>query len=212
MYKSRLQSLRTLTALLVVVVCTARVEATPKPVIAAGAGVVYVGKVGGGGGGIVVGCDLVVTCRHVIAPAKTVSVVFSDGVEFAATVVRHDGADLVLLRVAKMVRADLHVLVLAKKAPAQGDDVWAWGHPRGFMWSLSRGIVSATDRKISLPNAVTLGGCIQTDAAIAPGSSGGPLLNSAGEVVGLVTAMSDEGIGFAIPASAVRALVDGPLK
>jgi S1-C subfamily serine protease len=88
-----------------------------------------------------------------------------------------------------------------------GDEAYAVGHPLGLVASMSAGVISGLDRTFSLPNSdQVMEGLIQIDAAINPGSSGGPLLNRAGEVVGIVTALVNPteqevfiGIGFAVP-------------
>ena len=86
-----------------------------------------------------------------------------------------------------------------------GDDVYAVGHPLGLVDSLTAGVVSGLNRTIPVPGGGSLSGLIQFDAAVNPGNSGGPLLNRAGQVVGIVTALanpSDQsffiGIGFAV--------------
>jgi S1-C subfamily serine protease len=90
--------------------------------------------------------------------------------------------------------------------PPIGDTVFAVGNPLGLQRSLTAGVVSATDRSIDTPRGTTLSGLIQFDAAVNPGNSGGPLLNRAGQVVGVVTALANPagqdffiGVGFAVP-------------
>ena len=87
---------------------------------------------------------------------------------------------------------------------AVGEEVVAIGNPLGLDFSLSSGVVSATDRELQSPNGATITGGIQTDAAINPGNSGGPLFNADGEVIGIneqidSQAGGNEGIGFAVP-------------
>ena len=87
---------------------------------------------------------------------------------------------------------------------AVGEEVVAIGNPLGLDFSLSCGVVSATDRELQSPNGATITGGIQTDAAINPGNSGGPLFNADGEVIGIneqiaSQAGGNEGIGFAVP-------------
>src|SRR6185295_19583586 len=97
-----------------------------------------------------------------------------------------------------------------------GQTAIAIGSPLGtFTETVTKGIVSALDRSIQVQDEetgrpVTLSGLIQTDAAINPGNSGGPLLNAAGEVVGVntATAATAEGIGFAIPIKEAQSLID----
>ena len=87
---------------------------------------------------------------------------------------------------------------------AVGQEVVAIGNPLGLDFSLSSGVVSATDRELQSPNGATITGGIQTDAAINPGNSGGPLIDATGHVIGIneqIDSQSggNEGIGFAVP-------------
>jgi len=98
-----------------------------------------------------------------------------------------------------------------------GDDVYATGHPFGFADSLSAGVVSGLDRTVPIAEGQTLKGLIQFDAAVNPGNSGGPLLNRAGQVVGIVTALAnpaDEkffvGLGFAVPIATAGGAAGAP--
>jgi S1-C subfamily serine protease len=93
-----------------------------------------------------------------------------------------------------------------------GETVIAIGNPYGYANSVSRGIVSALGREITLPSGDKLRGLIQTDAPINPGNSGGPLLNLDGEVIGVNAAIASQGgvgsgVGFSIPARAVSLIV-----
>ena len=87
----------------------------------------------------------------------------------------------------------------------------AIGDPFGYARSISTGIVSGVDRTIEAPNGFTVAHAIQTDAALNPGNSGGPLLNAAGEVVGIAdqiatgAAKQNAGVGFAVPIDLVTA-------
>ena len=97
-----------------------------------------------------------------------------------------------------------------------GDPVYAVGHPLGLTASLSSGVVSATGRTIEA-EGLKLADLIQFDAAVNPGNSGGPLLNSAGQVVGIVTALANPskqpffvGIGFAVPIATAGGAAGGP--
>jgi serine protease Do len=87
-----------------------------------------------------------------------------------------------------------------------GETVLAIGNPYGYAHSVSRGIISALNREIKIPGGETLRDLIQTDAPINPGSSGGPLININGELIGINVAMRDgaQGIGFAIPAENIK--------
>ncbi len=101
--------------------------------------------------------------------------------------------------------------------PPVGDTVFAVGNPLGLQRSLTAGVVSATDRAIGTERGPTLAGLIQFDAAVNPGNSGGPLLNRAGQVVGVVTALANParqnffvGVGFAVPIGTAAGGAGGP--
>jgi putative serine protease PepD len=105
---------------------------------------------------------------------------------------------------------DVAPLVFADSSELRvGDPVIAIGAPFGLQGSLSTGIVSGLRRQIDSPNGFAITGVIQTDAALNPGNSGGPLLDTSGRVVGVATQIAseggrNEGIGFAVPASVVQ--------
>jgi putative serine protease PepD len=107
----------------------------------------------------------------------------------------------------------LHPLALADSSTVQvGDDVVAIGSPFGLQGTITSGIVSALHRDIQAPNNFTIQDTIQTDAAINHGNSGGVLLNTAGQVIGVTAQIDSEsggndGVGFAIPSNTVRSVV-----
>ena len=100
-----------------------------------------------------------------------------------------------------------------------GDQVFAIGNPYGLEETLTKGIVSALNREISAPNGAKITGAIQTDAALNPGNSGGPLLNGRGEVIGVNSQIASDaasvngsqagstGVGFAISSNTIAAAV-----
>ena len=106
----------------------------------------------------------------------------------------------------------LHPLTLGSSASVGvGDDVAAIGDPFGYARSISTGIVSGVDRTIKAPNGFTVAHAIQTDAAMNPGNSGGPVLNADGQVVGIAdqiatdgSADQSSGVGFAVPIDLVK--------
>jgi S1-C subfamily serine protease len=165
----------------------------------------------GRGAGIPIAQDLVLTCLHLLGPARKATVELKGGRVIQAWLLAGAG-DLALLRVGG--RARLSALPLASAPARQGDEVFAIGHPYGFTWTLTRGIVSGTGRPLTLPNAVTLTDVLQTDAAINRGNSGGPLVNGRGEVVGVVCAMIEgaHGMGFAMSAASATAFVKESLR
>jgi len=156
---------------------------------------------------------LILTNHHVIAGASALTVALSDGRELEARVVADDPSiDLAVLKVAA---ADLTPATLGGTSTVTvGQVAIAIGSPLGtFSETVTKGIVSATGRTITVAGdggrPVELHDLIQTDAAINEGNSGGPLLDINGSVIGVNTASatSAEGIGFAIPIDAARALI-----
>src|SRR6185437_8588684 len=107
----------------------------------------------------------------------------------------------------------LHPLALGRSASlGVGDALAAIGSPFGYQESVSTGIVSGLDRTIQAPNGFTVAHAIQTDAALNPGNSGGPILDSSGRVVGIAdqiatngSSQQSSGVGFAVPIDLVAA-------
>jgi serine protease Do len=156
----------------------------------------------------------VITNNHVIEGIRTVSIILSNGTEQKATVVGADKYnDIAVLKADGTVPA---VAVLGNSDVLQpGESVIAIGSPLGdFKNSVTVGVVSATGRSIDTGEGYQIEGLIQTDAAINQGNSGGPLLNLAGQVIGVNTLIVRgsgsgavaEGLGFAIPIDTARAV------
>jgi putative serine protease PepD len=150
----------------------------------------------------------ILTDEHVVAGATSVKVHFQDGVTATARVLGADpSTDVAVIRV-NVRPAELHPIKFANSNDAQvGDPVVAIGSPFGLPETTTSGIVSAVGRPITAPNNYTIPGAIQTDAAINPGNSGGPLLDAAGDVIGLndqiqTSSGDSSGVGFATPANA----------
>jgi S1-C subfamily serine protease len=167
----------------------------------------YVEK-GVGSGVVIVDKGIILTNLHVVSGAKRVHVVFADGLESEATVtgVRPEH-DLAVLQ-ARKIPDDLVAATMRSTADlALGDQVVAVGFPFGIGPSATAGIVSGLRREFLSPEGKRLlTNLIQFDAAVNPGSSGGPLVTTHGEVVGIVTAILNPtsqrffvGIGFAVP-------------
>ena len=158
----------------------------------------------------------IVTNYHVIAGASDIEVSFSNKESMRAKIVGSDRTtDVALLKVDADARA-LTPLELGDSEDVQvGDAVVAIGNPFGLERSVTAGIVSALQRTIESPAETPIDRVIQTDAQINQGNSGGPLLNAAGQVVGvntqIATGSSTEignvGIGFAVPVNTVRDVV-----
>ena len=160
------------------------------------------------GSGVIVNADGdIVTARHVIVDAGSITVRFGDGSESPATVSSVDPErDIAVLR-ADRGPGVLVPAVLGSIATIEiGDPVFVVGNPLGLSASISAGVVSGFNRSIPIEEDEVLDGLIQFDAAVNPGNSGGPLVNRSGQVVGIVTALANptdqpffSGIGFAVP-------------
>jgi S1-C subfamily serine protease len=154
----------------------------------------------------------ILTNNHVIDNAQRVEVTLSDQHKYKATVVGIDRQhDLALLSIAA---PNLTPATLAdSSALVVGQRVYAIGNPFGLSGTMTRGIISAI-RSIGVQTGSPIADAIQTDAAVNPGNSGGPLLNSRGEVIGITTLIASNGsdqsagIGFAIPINTAKAVLD----
>lgn len=160
----------------------------------------------GSGSGVIYGGDgYIITNHHVIDGAGTVNVVFNDGARFPAEIVGSD--PITDIGVLLVQRQDISpITVGSSDSLTIGEPTVAVGNPLGLTGgpTVTSGIVSALNRTLQTSVSETLYGLVQTDAPIAPGSSGGALVNSAGELVGITTAIavSDVGavdLGFAVP-------------
>ena len=155
----------------------------------------------------------VLTNNHVVEGATEVSVKLGASEEsFDAEVVGTDPAtDVALLKVDAPTE-ELHPLTLGRSSEVEvGDPVVAIGNPFGLDRTVTSGIISALQRQIQAPNGFSISHVLQTDAAINPGNSGGPLINEAGEVIGINAQIAtggggngNIGIGFTIPIDTVR--------
>jgi S1-C subfamily serine protease len=154
----------------------------------------------------------ILTNNHVIDNAQRVEVTLFDKHKYKATVVGVDkGHDLALLLINNA--PNLQPATLAEsQSLTVGQRVYAIGNPFGLSGTMTRGIISAI-RSIRGPNNNPIEDAIQTDAAVNPGNSGGPLLNSRGEVIGITTLIANNGadqssgIGFAIPVNTAKAVI-----
>src|SRR3954447_24946388 len=158
----------------------------------------------------------ILTARHVVHGASAITVTFADGTKVKAQVASETPEqDIAVLKTDQ--GAQVIVPATLGGGIQVGDAAYTVGNPLGLVDSLTAGVVSGLDRSIPVGDGTTLNGLIQFDAAVNPGSSGGPLLNRQGQVVGIVTALanpSDQGffvgIGFAVPIATAGGAVNAP--
>ena len=171
-----------------------------------------------GSGFVIDESGYVVTNYHVVAGATDIDVSFSNKESMKGRVIGTDQAtDVALLKVDADARALTPVELGNSENVQVGDSVVAIGNPFGLERSITAGIVSALQRTIESPAQSPIDRVIQTDAPINRGNSGGPLLNAAGQVIGVNTQIAtgsssseagNVGIGFAVPINTVRDVVD----
>ncbi len=166
----------------------------------------------GSGSGFVISSDgYLVTNNHVIEDALSVKTAFADGLELEASLVGTDpSTDIAIL---KVYNGDLKPLQFADSDLLEpGQIAIAIGNPMGLHHTVTAGVVSATGRTLRANNGRLIDDVIQTDAALNPGNSGGPLVNSAGRVIGVNTAViaAAQGLCFAV-SSNLAAYVAGRL-
>lgn len=168
----------------------------------------------GSGSGIVITPDgYVLTNHHVVMDAPAIEVLVADGTVAKAEMVGSDpDTDLALLRVH---RHSLPSVELGDSAALrQGQLVVAIGNPFGLQATVTAGVVSALSRTLRASNGRLIEDIIQTDAALNPGNSGGALLDSAGRVIGVNTAIiaGAQGTGFAVPVNTAKRVIPELLR
>jgi S1-C subfamily serine protease len=169
------------------------------------------------GAGVIVKTDgTVLTALHVVAGATEITVAYTDGTSSPATVASQTPDSDIATLLPSTLPQTLVPAVLGGGVQV-GSPVFAVGHPLGLTDSLSAGVVSALDRTVQVGDGKSLQHLIQIDAAVNPGNSGGPLLNAAGQVVGIVTGLANPsqqgffvGIGFAVPIATAGGAAGSP--
>jgi S1-C subfamily serine protease len=153
---------------------------------------------------------VILTNYHVVQSTSNLSVTFSDGNGYGATVLGTDPySDLAVVSVNGAPATEFKPLtIVSSSSLSVGEPVVAVGNPYGLVGSLTTGSVSALGRTITEPDsagAFAIANVIQTSTPINPGNSGGPLLNAVGSVVGITTAIvsNSQGLGFAIPSDTI---------
>jgi len=171
------------------------------------------------GAGVVVRADgAILTALHVVSAGGAIRVAFADGTIATGRIAGQQPAnDIAVLTVDKLPQ--VVVPAVMGGAAQVGDAVYPVGNPLGLQGSLSAGVVSALDRSIPLDDKHRMTGLIQFDAAVNPGSSGGPLLDRDGHVVGIVSGLVNPsrqpyfvGVGFAVPIATAGGAAGSPSK
>ena len=175
---------------------------------------------GQGSGFIIDNQGHILTNYHVVDQAQNVDVILWNKKHYKATRIGVDPVhDVALLQISGAT--DLQPATLADSTHLLvGQQVYAIGNPFGFSGTMTKGMISAI-RSVLLPSGNRIEDAIQTDASVNPGNSGGPLLNSHGDVIGITTMIASNpnggadqsaGIGFAIPISTAKAVVEDIMK
>jgi S1-C subfamily serine protease len=174
---------------------------------------------GVGSGVIINEAGAILTSLHVVADATAITVIYADGTHANAQIVSAEPEnDIAVLQSDGFPEVIVPAIMGSTNNLRVGDETYAVGNPLGLPGSMSAGVISGFDRSLPLDEEGNerLEGLIQFDAAVNPGNSGGPLLNRAGQVIGIVTALANpsgegsfSGIGFAVPIGTASAAAGG---
>lgn len=176
------------------------------------------------GSGVIIDAEgQILTAQHVVADADEIRVTYADGTQSVAEISTSDPErDVAVLTTDRGPEVLVPAVMGSVATLNTGDPVYVLGNPLGFTASISAGVVSGFNRTLPLDDEGSLEGLIQFDAAVNPGSSGGPLVNGRGQVVGIVTALANPvavdgdgsgrfgGIGFAVPIGLAANAAGGP--
>ncbi len=175
---------------------------------------------GGMGTGVIINDNGdILTSLHVVAGESDVLVTFADGTQSSAKIIAAQPEnDIAVLSASRLPDQFLPATLGNPNAMRVGDEAYVVGHPFSLYSSMSAGVISGFERSFQIPDTgQTLTGLIQVDAAINPGNSGGPLVNRAGQVIGIVAALLNPtkqnvfiGIGFAVPITTAGGAAGAP--
>jgi S1-C subfamily serine protease len=177
------------------------------------------GDEGIGAGVIVNDAGDILTSLHVVASEPSIIVTFADGTQSpAAITATQPENDIAVLSPSQLPEQFLPATLGNPNAMHVGDEAYVVGHPFGLYSSMSAGVISGFKRSFQIPDTdQTLTDLIQVDAAVNPGNSGGPLVNRAGQVIGIVSAFLNPtkqnvfvGIGFAVPITTAGGAAGAP--